>query len=1102
MIILRTLGTASIEIEGPTIITPSSPRRFALLLYLAAEHGRDVTREQLANLVFADQSPAKGSHSVREALYQLRRLGLSIPATPTGFAIPSEMVRADYELAARDAAVDDEMLRAMAGGFLPAFSPPKSESYVEWLDGLRATHGVAITRRLLPDLDLAMRGAQWEVAERIARASLGIDPCNERATFALAEILSTGGSKAGAMQLIERYAQEIGPRAPDLLRRAANFQRRISSGKSSASGGADNDIVTGHSSPRLVGRTADFAAMLDAFYLAQSGEPQCVVVAGEPGIGKTRLVGDFSDTVMMRGARVERVTSQPHDGARPMGAFVDLVPTLIEAGGALGCSPPALAALRNLIGQRPTEESNPPTAAAEEHEQRWTSVSRAVVDLCEAIADERTVVLVIEDAHWLDALSANTIGRIVGTRRNARIMVIATTRDPRPLLREIRLTERCRTLSLAPLDPAASDELLDLVLLPNTGACETPAESVSSIKARIAASSAGNPLFLITLAGHSRTHGGAFEVPGTVVEMFAQRIDHLSRRATTVLATCAELGKHSTLERLTRALEIRRHDLAEALMELWDSGLVLHHEEDALPTHPMVSEALRSRLPQPVRRALARSTAATLEADAKAYESPALWWDAAESWQVAGDHRKAISALRQCANHALRIGRPGEAARILEHAALLPQSPEELRGLSTEFIQAASSAGEFPLVLRGAELLRSATREQGHDHIEMAELSALFATRHPDESLTKRLSMCVAAAEAEPNHRVAAAILLLKCADMTGRCDLSGAAINAVSKSDLGVVEVYMKLEFEILAASTQGDRKKAASIGRKLIARFGRDPDHLSIPLSYYQTGVMAVHLGGYEHEAVTRYKRMFDYAERRASYRGRQFAAVRLASLLMDRGAEGEAVAWLNKAIAIAAERVELADETDLATLRLEVALFDGHFDEAAVRLNQIRDANPDPDAVIGRWIEAAALAIESGLGRLGVESREVLMRVGKNRLNSITGVRDFEVAVCSEALDRLGFSNDARVVIADFTTDERPVTGRPPTRMLARAISTIMPSPTEQSAGGHSRQRYDGMTGPGENDAHSPAADGASIRPTTPTPPAVASSESLPDGGHRLP
>ena len=493
MIYLRTLGGASIEIESthrsadaegggegegdgctsPRVaerarLTSSAPRRFALLLYLAVERGRRVSRERLQTLIFPEQSPTKARHSLREVIYQLRAAGASILTDHDDVFVPADQVWCDAWAAVEQDPLSEETIHAIAGGFLAGYSPEHSEAYTEWYEGHRATSISSLARRLLVATNAATNEAQWGFAERAARACLAIDPLNEGATLALAGILAVNGSKASAIDLVDRYVAEVGSQSADLKFPAMALRRRISEGLPSRhlvqrrlnGDSADSPFIT----PAMVGRAKELAGLQEGFALVRAGTSQCLVVAGEAGIGKTRLVAEFSATAVLQGARVERVTIQPHDGERPMGAFVDLVPALLRARGALGCSPASMDALRNLIGRQPQGDLPQHAAGAEEHEQRWAAVSRAVVDLCEAIASEGTLVLVIEDAHWLDTLSANTIGRIIGAGRESRILVVATTRDPRPLVRDVRLAERCRTVTLGPLDDAATKELLDVLL--------------------------------------------------------------------------------------------------------------------------------------------------------------------------------------------------------------------------------------------------------------------------------------------------------------------------------------------------------------------------------------------------------------------------------------------------------------------------------------------------------------------------------------------------------------------------------------------------------------------------------------------------------------
>ena len=1051
MIILKTIGTASIEIEDvilPAIAadgrqpanliqshtTPAAPLRFALLLYLAAENGRPASREQLASLVFPDRTASAGAHSLRELIYQFRRAGAPIVASGGGYMIESRFVRADYDEALSAPTFDDETLNAMLGGFLPTFTAPWSEAYTEWLDAWRAARIGALTRRTVVQIEEATHAGNWDAAERAARACLGMDPWNEMATFSLAEGLAVGGSKAAAFQLLDRYIAEVAPQSADLAARASRRRRRISDGASTAvlrgtGSGAIGD--TGESaSPRLVGRAGELGALIAAFDRAKAGESQCFVVTGEAGIGKTRLVADFSAAARLRKAHVERVTIQPHDGDRPMGAFVDLVPGLLEANGALGCSEASMAALRNLIGQRAADDASPQTAGSDEHEQRWSAVSRAVVDLCEAIGSEQTLVVVIEDAHWLDALSANTIGRIVGTKRKARILVVATTRDPRPLVREIRLTERCRTISLGQLTAAASSELLDIVLPIQDRRVREDwiGESLQSLKDRITSISAGNPLFLISLAAHSRAHRGPFEVPGTIVETFAQRIDALSHRAMTLLATCAQLGKHSTVKRLVRAMEMRKHAFVEALLELTDSGLVLRDAQAANLTHPLVSEALRTRLHEVARRAVAHAVAGTLEKEAESGQSPALWWDVAESWRVADNPEKAINALKRCAQHALEIGRPGEAARILYEAAGLEQPLESLVDVSESLMRAGNAANDFALVLQAAAVRRRIVQVQYHDDLEFAENRALLRNDLSPDAV-ERLLNCASSRDASASHRIEAAIALLKGSDTLGSGVLREQVSAVISESDLFEVPLFLRLEFRLLAAVVAADWRQVIETARDILRECKERPETANS--RYLQNAGIALLYAGQCAESIAALKRAYELALEMGSTYAQLTATVMIAGILIETGPPAEHEAWYTKCALLVQDDPHLAMDFDYVLNRALTAL---HSDHPSLAARAVREADARglfASPMRARWKRVLDLAIRVMRSAPTAPDEAVARAIAGERLITLNGVRELEVGVACQVLAERGHKADATRVILEYLTNDR------------RALAPLSPS-----------------------------------------------------------
>jgi DNA-binding transcriptional activator of the SARP family len=304
MIFVHTLGTALIE-TGNTRITPSSARAFALLLHLSAESGRRVSRTVLRDLLFPRQSEKNARHSLRELMYQLRQRGIELDADADGILLPAESVRSDYGEIVRNGVSDAQRFRSIESGFLPGYAPTHSEAYTEWLEGYRARAMFELCKTLLREISRAKGGSDWTMTERAARACLALDPLNEEATMALAEILAVGGAKSQGLGLLDRYIAEVGPQSRGVTLPAAILRRRIS-----------EQLQTPTSTTMdfpLLGRQSEMALLNERLAMAKTGESQCVVLHGEPGIGKSRLAAESCAWASLAGWRVERAAVQPHD---------------------------------------------------------------------------------------------------------------------------------------------------------------------------------------------------------------------------------------------------------------------------------------------------------------------------------------------------------------------------------------------------------------------------------------------------------------------------------------------------------------------------------------------------------------------------------------------------------------------------------------------------------------------------------------------------------------------------------------------------------------------------------------------------------------------
>ena len=635
MVFVRTLGAASID-AGATHLTPSSTRKFSLLFYLWAERGRSVSRGVLHDMIFPDQAAVKARHSIRELIYQFRKLGARIASDGETVELAPDSIRADYSDVLRQERPGIDLLRAAEGGFIPGFAPSHSEAFTEWLEGFRGRATLELNRVFCAELDRARRVGDWTLAEAAARAVLALDPLHEEATLSMAEMLAIGGAKAQAVRLLDRYVAEVGPASADLKVPAAVLRRRISE--------RSRDLYRAPLTLPFLGRDGEMAALQERFARARAGEAQCAVLVGEAGIGKTRLAEELCTQAVLAGASVERVATQPHDTHRPMATFADLVPKLLELPGALGCSPESMAALKRLT------TSGTPAVAFEASEANSevvaAAISRALADLVDSIASELPLVIFVDDAQWTDERSRQSLAALTTVRHARRLLVVLTSRDRAVAQFVAQRTDRAVSLALAPLTAESTHELTRRVL------GEQSADA--QLHDWIASTSGGSPFFLKCLIGHYQATSERFVVPTTLSVLLDQKIAALSPNAHALLGTCVALGRHSELERVLRTLEMPQIDLQLAAAELETANLVVQTGLKIEPAHSLIVDAV-DRLSSPlVARLIHRRVASILEDEAQSSGSSVLLWDCAEHWTSAGESERAADFLQRCAARANR----------------------------------------------------------------------------------------------------------------------------------------------------------------------------------------------------------------------------------------------------------------------------------------------------------------------------------------------------------------------------------------------------------------------------------------------------------------
>lgn len=423
-----------------------------------------------------------------------------------------------------------------------------------------------------------------------------------------------------------------------------------------------------HASAPFVGRREETARLADLCDRSDTASQRCLaVVAGEPGIGKTTLVGRAAATAHDGGAIVAFGRCDLA-GTAPFGPWREALGELAEHG---AVDPDAVAALLDIGGP-----------AAGDGEAARHALYRAVTAELDRAAREAPIIVVLDDLHWADAPSIRLLREVVSAPTPSRLMVMGTFRDretpaDHPLTAAIGALHREIEVHRLDLDGLDDSDVVDLFEAIVGRRADDAGRTVSGA---LRAETRGNPFFAIELLRHLDetgaiesaldTDGRAASIvdhgmPERVREVLAQRIASVPEDAQTALRTAAVLGQSFDLEVLARILDQRPDRLLDVLEPAEERGLIVATGPDTFTfAHALIARALYEAL-SPVRRARThRAAGEALTALAGTGTGPhsaslALHWEAA----ALPDPAPAIAAARRAGDHAMTRLAPEEALR-------------------------------------------------------------------------------------------------------------------------------------------------------------------------------------------------------------------------------------------------------------------------------------------------------------------------------------------------------------------------------------------------------------------------------------------------------
>ena len=526
-------------------------------------------------------------------------------------------------------------------------------------------------------------------------------------------------------------------------------------------------MATRVTSTRFVGRAAELAELSGAFEASAAGTPSLALVAGESGVGKSRLASELTSGARAAGARVlSGDCVELGEGELPYAPLVGALRRVAREGDPAFEVLPAsqradLATILPGLGGGAREDG----AEAEQ-----VRVFEALLAVFDAMAAEQPLVLVIEDLHWADSSTRGFVRFLARTLCAERMLVLGTYRSDelhrrhplRPLLAELARDPLAHLVELERLSREEMAEQLEDIL----GSRADP-----GLVERLYSRSEGNPLFTEELLAVGLDGRGT--LPPTLRDALMLRVERLSPPAQEVLRWLACQSLDDDL--LGQLTGLDSAQLREGLREAVGSQITVAHADGSYGfRHALLREVVYDDLLPGERAELHAAIARALEqAIEREGERVHLTAEVAHHWLAAGDQPAALTASVRAAAAAEGVNAFHESLSLLERALGLwdrVPDPERLAGITQiELLMQAANAADVTGEAARQETFLRRTLELVDESSEPSRAAgvlerlsrALWSLNRQEESVETISRALALLPEADQSHERAALLAAL-----------------------------------------------------------------------------------------------------------------------------------------------------------------------------------------------------------------------------------------------------------------------------------------------------------------------------------------------------
>lgn len=443
MLDLSALGRLTLD-HGDLALLAGRRKLLALLVYLV-RHRRPVTRAALATMFWPGADESHARQSLRTALTELRgELGDALQADADRASIAPEAIALDADrfeslVAAGEFRRAEEV---WGGGFLAGLEDIGDEDWRSWLEGERVALRKKRSWMLEQQVASAEQAGHWDEAAGYAERWVGEFPGDERAATRLIGSLKAAGRLAeasGRHAALAEALREANGAAPsvEFVALGALVEPPV----------LNRPGIRGLLTPDLIGREGAFSLLSAAWADTRRGLGRAVIVDGEEGLGKTRLLEEYGRFLRSDGSAFVLQSRAFHSEASRSGSAVR--PLLDQLAAAPGLSAVPAETLGALGALSPAIRERFP-AATPSGDGRDAAIIRAVTD----VAYETPLALLLDDATAADPDSAAVLGQLLRRPPPGLLLVFAGRASHWAEwegIEEIRRLAHVDSVTLAPL---------------------------------------------------------------------------------------------------------------------------------------------------------------------------------------------------------------------------------------------------------------------------------------------------------------------------------------------------------------------------------------------------------------------------------------------------------------------------------------------------------------------------------------------------------------------------------------------------------------------------------------------------------------------------